>query len=71
MPRQFYLSLYDYQQSQKIAAKGYAFYALLAGLMRDADTDNLERLKEAFPGFFEMLQARYNAPGGKLEGETA
>ena len=62
----FYLSHYDYKLSQKISAQGHSFYGLLAALFRGADTDNLERLDSAFPGFLEMLQQRYNAPGGVL-----
>ena len=62
----FYLSHYDYKLSQNISAQGYPFYGLLAALFRDADTDNLERLDSAFPGFLEMLRKRYNAPGGVL-----
>jgi len=64
-----FLSLYDYKLSQKIAAQGYSFYGLLAALFRDADTDNLERLSDAFPGFWETLQRRYYAPGGVLPEE--
>ena len=66
MTKNFILSHYDYILSQKISASGYSFYGLLAALVRDADTDNLERLRNAFPGFVDMFQARYEAPGGVL-----
>jgi len=64
---EYYCSLYDYLESQKIAAQGYTFYGLLGALVRKADTENLERIRKAFPGFVEMFVERYNAPGGKLD----
>ena len=48
---------------------GNAFYTLIMAAMREADTDNLEKLRQAFPDVHAELVARYNAPGGKLEGE--
>jgi len=33
--------------------------------MRQADTDNLELLKEAFPEIYAELRVRYIAPGGR------
>ncbi len=43
------------------------FYSVIQTAMRLADTDNLEKLKSAFPDEWEDLQSRYNAPGGRLE----
>ena len=43
------------------------FYAIMQGAMRLADSDNLEKLKVAFPDVWTELQERYNAPGGRLE----
>lgn len=63
------MSLYDYQESQKIAVQDFGFYALIMAAMRKADTDNLYRLQRLFPETWRELLARYNAPGGKLEGE--
>lgn len=68
----------DYQESKTIylllLKNGYNpddyFYAIIQCLMRIADTDNLEKLKSVFPEEWTDLQARYNASGGKLEGET-
>jgi hypothetical protein len=62
------MSYYDYKKSQEIAAEGYSFYALVMACMRQADTDNLELLKNAFPKVHAELVERYNAPGG-LVGE--
>jgi hypothetical protein len=63
------MSYYDYKVGREISAKDYPFYALIQAAMRQADTFNLEALKFAFPETFKELQERYNAPGGKLEGE--
>ena len=60
------MSLYDYEAGQKIEAQGYPFYALIQAAMRQADTDNLTKLRVAFPTEYDDLQARYNAPGGIL-----
>ena len=38
--------------------------------MRLANTDNLQRLKQAFPTQWSDLRARYNAPGGMLPGDS-
>ena len=49
------LNEYDYVMSLSIGAKDYPFYALIAAAMRQADTDNLEKLSAAFPGMYESL----------------
>jgi hypothetical protein len=58
------LSLHEYQESRTISAQGYSFYALVAALFRDADTDNLEKLKITFPGIWESFYRRYNSGFG-------
>ena len=58
------MSYFDYEMSKRIAAHDYPFYALVMAAMRQADTDNLERLQDAFPGVWLELQHRYNSPGG-------
>ena len=60
------MSLYDYNVAKRIEMQGYPFYALIQAAMRQADTDNLERLKQAFPDVWSELQQRYNARAGKL-----
>lgn len=59
------MSLYDYKMSQEIEGK-YPFYALIMTAMRQADSDNLELLRQAFPRVWQELYERYNAPGGVL-----
>jgi hypothetical protein len=61
------LSHHEYEQSKQISARGYQFYALLAALMRQADTENTALLKECWPDIWESLQRRYDAPMGVIE----
>ena len=63
------MSLYDYKAGLKITINGYPFYGLIQAAMRQADTDNLEALKIAFPETWKELQSRYNAPSGVLPGD--
>ena len=60
------MSLYDYQKSLKIAGANYSFYAIVMAAIRQADSDNLELLKQAFPETFSELYTRYHSPGGRL-----
>jgi hypothetical protein len=64
------MSFYDYAVSREINAEDYPFYALIMAAMRQADTENATLLRKAFPGKWAELDARYHAPGGKLEGEV-
>ncbi len=63
------MSLYEYKEGRKIEAQGYQFYALIQAAMRQADTDNLEKLKDTWPDVWEELTMRHNYPGGLLPGE--
>ena len=60
------MSRFDYEQSRVIKNEGYGFYAVIMAAMRQADTDNLEKLKQAWPQVWEELQERYHSPGGAL-----
>lgn len=60
------MSLYEYQYARQLTDNDTPFYALIMAAMRGADTYNLEKLKRLFPDTWEELQARYNAPGGRL-----
>ena len=62
------MSLYDYKVGIEIVMNDPPFYALIQAAMMRADTDNLEKLKIAFPDVHAELQARYHAPGGRLPG---
>lgn len=63
------MSYYDYEQSKDIRRHRFTFDALIMAAMFKADTYNAAILQLAFPEIWEELQARYDAPGGKLEGE--
>jgi hypothetical protein len=45
---------------------GNAFYSLLMATIREAGSEELERLESAFPDTVAELRKRYNAPGGAL-----
>ena len=61
------MSLYDYFRSRDIAAMDVSFYSIVMAAMREADTDNLAKLKYAWPEIWEELEARYHSPGGRLD----
>ncbi len=63
------MSHHDYEVSKLISSHDHPFYALIMAAMRQADTDNAEILKRAFPAVRAELQARYDAPGGILPNE--
>lgn len=65
------MSLFDYRQSRELSAKDASFAALIMAAIRKADSFNALALSETFPEIAEELQARYDAPGGVLPGETA
>jgi hypothetical protein len=60
----------DYEISKHIMLQDYPFYALVMAAMRQADTHNVEALKQAFPETWGELVRRYNAPGGVLPEEA-
>ncbi len=63
------MSHFDYEISKVIAVEDPPFYALVMAAMRQADTDNLEKLKVAWPDVWAEFYARYNAPGGLLKND--
>lgn len=60
------MSLHEYKVSQHISAQDPPFYALIMACFRQADTDNLGKLRRAFPFVFQEYLLRYHAPGGRL-----
>ena len=64
------MSYADYQFSKTITMEDYPFYSLIMAAMRQADTDNLDKLKRAWPAVWDELNGRYNAPGGLLPDEV-
>lgn len=63
------MSLYDYERSKAVSARDEPFYALIMAAFRQADTDNLRKLKAAFPDTWREFYARYHAPDGILESD--
>jgi len=66
------MSHYDYEVAKRIWAEfsDDEIYGIVQALMRFADSTNLDKLKTAWPEGWRELQARYNAPGWLLPGET-
>ena len=63
------MSQHEYEESRKIDRAGFSFYSLIMAAMRQADSENLEKLRESFPDVWAELRARYDAPGGALAGD--
>ena len=63
------MSYHSYVVGRELLMTDPPFSALIMAAMRKADTDNSIKLAFAFPEIWQELQARYNAPGGYLEGE--
>lgn len=63
------MSLFDYNQSKKIDELDPSFAALIMAALRKADTHNSHLLASVFPEISWELIERYNAPGGRLEGD--
>jgi hypothetical protein len=61
------VSFYDYQVATRLAKDDEPFYALIMAAMWKADSDNVVKLREAFPDTWHELERRYHAPGGILE----
>jgi len=64
------MSLYDYEASREISYE-IPFYALIMAAIRNADTDNTEKLKREWPEVYNEFFQRYNAPGGILATDTS
>ncbi len=63
--------VFEYESSKHIALQDHPFYALVMAAMRQADEENLRRLRLGFEDVWQELQARYHAPGGVLPGEPS
>lgn len=63
--------LHAYQVSRDRALCDAPFSALIFAAIRKADTDNLTRLTLAFPELVDEMRARYDAPGGRIDGDGA
>lgn len=52
---------YSYMLSQEISRVNDDWYALLCSLIRDADTDNLAKLEQAWPDCVGAFRELYHA----------
>lgn len=62
--------LYDYQRARELSLGDEPFYALIMAAMWRADSDNLAKLKAAWPDVWDELHARYHSPGARLADEV-
>lgn len=63
------MSWYDYQRAKELWISDTPFYALVMAAMLKADSRNSALLGAVFGQVRRELDARYNAPGGKLPGD--
>jgi hypothetical protein len=61
--------LHTYRAAVKLNQQDWPYYALLQAAMLRGDSDNAAKLRGAWPELWAELEARYNAPGGLLDGE--
>ncbi len=64
------MSHFDYEESKVISGSDPGFYSLIMAAIRKADGINLAKLIGQWPEVYAEFSARYDAPGGYLEGET-
>jgi hypothetical protein len=63
------MSLHSYEVSLELAKDDPPFSALIMAAMRKADTQNIARLRLAFPEICSELDERYWTPGGLIASE--
>lgn len=63
------MSIIDYQEYKSISSENPSFNALIMAVMAKADTNNLQKLQEAFPDVWTELEKRHNAPFGALDNQ--
>ena len=61
----------NFNLAEAIEIEGWIDPDVFMAAMRQADSVNAAKLREAFPETWAELDARYNAPGGILPGEVA
>lgn len=59
----------DYWRMLPLVREDLPFYAALAYLIRKADSDNLERLRHAWPEEVDEMMERHNVPAGAITPE--
>lgn len=64
------MSLYDYEISKQLGAGDPPFAAFIMAAYARADSTNTAKIGYLWPEIAAEVDARYNAPGGLLDGET-
>ncbi len=65
------MSYHEYLAAKQLLSDDPPFYALIMAAIHRADTENTEKLKQAWPDVWAETYARYHASGGLLENEQA
>jgi len=55
------IGLHSYHKALRLHRRDEPFYALIMAAMLKADSDNIAKLREAWPHVHEELDRRYNA----------
>lgn len=61
--------LYDYKLAEQLANSAPPVDSLIMAAVMRADSANLARLTSVFPELVAETDARYRAPGGRLDNE--
>jgi hypothetical protein len=64
------MSRREYLEAGRIFRDQPSFYALIMAAMQRADTNNLRKLRAAYPEVWVELQLRYDVPGGFLPSDN-
>lgn len=56
----------DYIEGQRLSLGDPPFSSIIQAAMRKAGGSNLSKLQKGWPEIWSDLQARYDAPGGRL-----
>jgi len=58
-----FVYLHEYMVSKEIATQDYPFYALIMAAMRQADSNNIQKLRYLFPDVYDELKELYYIGG--------
>lgn len=63
------MSRHDYLASRKLSLEDHTFATLIMTAMRKADSENIDKLRIAFPDIAAEFKYRYWSGGGFMPGE--
>lgn len=64
------MSLFDWNIAKDIGRDDPPFASLIMAAYMKADSINTAKIQAAWPDIAQEAQARYGAPGGRLDGEV-